>query len=101
MGWADRYIERLKNGETVQFRPKGNSMSGKIESGQLVTVAPVESILDYKKGDIVLCTLSGNNLVHLIDSIKLHGPIIRNNRGKINGFVNWSAVHGKVIKVEP
>ena len=38
MGWATKYIEQLSRGEAVQFRPRGNSMSGKIESGQLVTV---------------------------------------------------------------
>ena len=41
MSWANHYIEKLKNRETVQFRPRGNSMKGKIEPGQLVTVAPV------------------------------------------------------------
>jgi len=40
MGWATPYIEKLRRGETVQFRPRGNSMAGKIESGQLCTVVP-------------------------------------------------------------
>ena len=29
MGWASEYIARLQNGETVQFRPRGNSMKAK------------------------------------------------------------------------
>ena len=33
MGWATAYIDGLQKGETVQFRPRGNSMKGKIESG--------------------------------------------------------------------
>lgn len=41
MSWATLYIEKLKNGETVEFRPRGNSMKGKVESGQLVTVEPL------------------------------------------------------------
>ena len=41
MGWATAYIAKLKAGETVSFRPRGHSMSGKIESGQLCTVEPV------------------------------------------------------------
>jgi hypothetical protein len=41
MGWASEYIARLQNGETIQFRPRGNSMKGKVESGQLCTVEPV------------------------------------------------------------
>ena len=39
MGWANQYITELQAGETVQFRPRGASMSGKIESGQLSTVS--------------------------------------------------------------
>jgi len=38
MGWATGHIEKLRAGETVSFRPRGNSMTGKIESGQLCTV---------------------------------------------------------------
>jgi hypothetical protein len=38
MSWATHHIEQLKNGETVQFRPRRNSMKGKINSGQLVTI---------------------------------------------------------------
>ena len=30
MSWADAYIQKLKNGETVKFRPRGGSMVGKI-----------------------------------------------------------------------
>jgi hypothetical protein len=42
MGWASGHIARLQKGETVSFRPRGNSMKGKIDSGQLCTVAPVD-----------------------------------------------------------
>jgi hypothetical protein len=38
MGWASQYIDQLNSGNTVSFRPRGSSMSGKIESGQLCTV---------------------------------------------------------------
>ncbi len=37
MGWAIAHIAKLKASETVQVRPRGNSMQGKIESGQLCT----------------------------------------------------------------
>lgn len=39
--WATYHIAALKEGKTIQFRPHGNSMTPKIESGQLVTVEPV------------------------------------------------------------
>jgi hypothetical protein len=42
MSWASRYIEKLRAGETVSFRPHGHSMTGRIESGQLCTVVPID-----------------------------------------------------------
>jgi len=65
MGWATPYIEKLKHGETVQFRPRGNSMVGKIESGQLCTVVPVRAG-NLNVGDIVLCKVNGFQYLHLI-----------------------------------
>ena len=56
MGWATPYIAKLKNGETVFFRPRGHSMKGKIESGQLCTVEPIKEFESLQKGDIVLCS---------------------------------------------
>ena len=49
MGWASQYIEKLKNNETVSFRPRGHSMKGKIDSGQLCTVAPIQDEAELKK----------------------------------------------------
>ena len=60
MGWASHYIEKLQAGETVQFRPRGDSMSGRIESGQLCTVVPVAPA-DLAVGDIVLCKVRGRS----------------------------------------
>ena len=41
MKWANRAVEQLKQGKRVQVRPRGDSMSGRIEDGQLVTLQPV------------------------------------------------------------
>lgn len=61
MGWADRYIEELKAGRAVKFRPRGKSMSGLIEDGQLVTVAPlVYPVVE----SIVLCKVNGKQYLH-------------------------------------
>ena len=84
MGWATHYIEKLKNGETVSFRPRGNSMSGKIDSGQLCTVEPVDSS-KLKVGDIVLCKVNGYEYLHLVKAIQGERFQIGNNRGRING----------------
>lgn len=84
--WASYHIERLKNGETVSFRPKGNSMSPKIESGELVTCVPVsEFSISPKEGDIVLCSVKGRHYLHLVTAIKGDQFQISNNKGFVNG----------------
>lgn len=100
MGWASSYIEWLKAGETVSFRPRGNSMSGKIESGQLCTVTPVEAS-DVRVGDIVLCKVNGREYLHLVKAIQGPRFQIGNNRGRINGWVTAGAIYGKCIAVVP
>lgn len=100
MGWAISYIAKLKSGETVQFRPRGHSMRGKIESGQLCTVEPIEDFKCLQKGDIVLCKVNGNEYLHLIKAIQGARFQIGNNRGRINGWVGTNSIFGKCVKVE-
>src|SRR5262249_15930013 len=85
MGWATPYIDKLRKGETVQFRPRGDSMSGEIESGQLCTVVPVNSN-DLEVGDIVLCKVNGYQYIHLIKARQGDRFQIGNNRGRINAL---------------
>ena len=82
MGWATQLIAKLKEGETVQFRPRGNSMVGKIDSGQLCTVEPVENFDCLAVGDIVLCKVNGSQFLHLIKAIQGKRFQIGNNRGR-------------------
>lgn len=98
MGWADHYIAKLRTGETVKFRPRGNSMQGKVESGQLCTVEPAEA---FAVGDIVLCKVNGRQYLHLIKAIRGSQYQIGNNRGKINGWVSLSSIFGRCVKIEP
>lgn len=104
MGWADRYISDLSSGLTVSFRPRGNSMHGKITSGQLVTVEPLGlHMLDI--GDIVLCTVKGAQYLHLVHGLRTAGGCILevqigNNKGRINGWTGITKVYGKLTKVE-
>jgi Peptidase S24-like. len=98
MGWATPYIDRLKKGETVQFRPRGNSMVGKIESGQLCTVAPVNAD-ELEVGDIVLCKVNGCQYIHLIKAKQGDRFQIGNNRGRINGWIGPNSIYGKCIRV--
>ena len=101
MGWATKYIEALQQGKTISFRPKGSSMSPKIESGQLVTVAPL--VTDPWVGDIVLCRVRGNEYLHLVKAIDGSGGRfqIANNRGHVNGWVSRAAIFGRCVLIEP
>jgi hypothetical protein len=98
MGWASGHIERLRNGETVSFRPRGNSMKGKIESGQLCTVEPAAPG-SLTVGDIVLCKVRGREYLHLIKAVQGQRFQIGNNRGRINGWVSGEAIFGLCVKV--
>lgn len=100
MGWAAHYIEKLKQGETVSFRPRGNSMTGKIESGQLCTVVPADPA-SLEIGDIVLCKVNGAEYLHLIKAIQGPRFQIGNNRGRINGWITARSIYGRCIRVEP
>jgi hypothetical protein len=98
MGWATGYIAKLAAGETVQFRPRGQSMRGRIESGQLCTVAPAPEELEV--GDIVLCKVRGREYLHLVKARQGERYLIGNNRGKINGWVTRGAIYGRCVRVE-
>lgn len=94
MGWATQYIEKLKNGESVSFRPRGNSMRGKVENGQLVTVTPADS---YRSGDVVLCKVNGREYLHLITAARGSQFQIGNNVGGINGWITANSIYGKMV----
>ena len=98
MGWATGYIDGLRRGESVQFRSRGNSMTGKINSGQLCTVVPVK-VEDLQVGDIVLCKVNGFQYLHL-KAIQGKRLQIGNNRGRINGWIGENGIYGKCVRVE-
>ena len=99
MGWAAQYLVSLKAGQTVQFRPRGNSMRGKIEPGQLCTVEPVDPAT-LAVGDIVLCKVHGQEYLHLVKAIQGNRFQIGNNRGGINGWITANAIFGKCVRIE-
>jgi hypothetical protein len=101
MGWATHYIEKLKAGETVSFRPRGNSMVGKVESGQLCTVEPISDHSALRPGAIVLCKVGGAEYLHLVKAIQGERFQIGNNRGRINGWVTAGLIFGECVKIEP
>jgi hypothetical protein len=98
MGWATAYIEKLKAGERVSFRPRGNSMSGKIENGQLVILEPTGG-RGIHIGDVVLCKVNGVQYLHLVKAISGERYQIGNNRGRVNGWTSRRNIFGIVIQV--
>ena len=99
MGWASQYIPKLQAGETVQFRPRGSSMAGRIESGQLCTVEPVDPTT-LEVGDIVLCKVNGAEYLHFVKAIQGARFQIGNNRGGINGWIGGGSIYGRCVRVE-
>jgi len=101
VSWADNAIKELLAGNTVQIRPKGNSMRGRIESGQLVTIVPC-ALGDIEIGDVVLAKVKGRIYLHLVAGTALAKKrrmfLIKNNHGRTNGWTG--IVYGKVVKVE-
>jgi hypothetical protein len=98
MGWVNDAVKELTAGRQVQVRPIGGSMRGRIESGQLVTIAPVDPA-SVRVGDVVFVQWKGNYLLHLVKDINGDQLLIGNNLGKTNGWVSAQAVRGIVTAV--
>jgi hypothetical protein len=101
MTWADRTIAELKEGRRASCRPHGNSMKGRISSGQLVTLDPI--VEEPHLGEAVMCKVKGNQYIHLVKAIKGHGDkrqyLIGNNKGGTNGWIGLQAIFGRVVDV--
>ena len=73
-------------------------MSGRIENGQLVTIAPIGNHM-LKTGDIVLCKVNGIQYLHLVKAISGDRIQIGNNKGRINGWTSRRNIFGIVTEV--
>lgn len=95
MGWAINHIKKLQARQIVQFKPRGNSMSGVIESGDTVMIEPIsKETLPLLCGDIVLCKVKGKEYLHRIKAIKGKQFQIGNTHGKINGWITINSIYG-------
>ena len=74
-------------------------MSGKIESGNLCTVAPAKKE-ELQVGDIVLCKVGGAQYLHLIKAKQGERYQIGNNRGGINGWIGLNGIYGRCMRIE-
>ena len=96
MNWAAHAIGALAKGDGCQIRPHGNSMRPRVESGALVTLAPLTDD-DPKIDDIVLVKVAGRVYLHLVKAIQGSRYQIGNNRGGINGWVGRDCIYGKAV----
>ncbi len=98
MGWASHAIAQLQAGEAVVIRPRGHSMSGKVEDGDTVRVEPLgERVL--QPDDIVLCKVRGRQYLHLIKAVRRTQYLIGNNRGGTNGWILRAAIYGVATQI--
>jgi hypothetical protein len=98
MGWATQAVSAIREGQTVQVRPRGGSMRGRIEDGQLVTLTPVEAA-EVREGDAVLVRWRGGYLLHLVKRVQGGRFLIGNNVGRINGWVKGDAILARVTRI--
>jgi hypothetical protein len=64
MGWASAAIEQLTRGETVHVRPRGHSITGRVNDGDKVTVMPLGT-RDPDVGDVILVRCRGHEYLPL------------------------------------
>jgi hypothetical protein len=99
-------LETLLDKGEVVWKPKGNSMTPKIHSGDQVKIK-VFCTYAYQVDDIVYAKVSGNHYLHLltaIDTSRGEGDLARfqisNNHGRINGWTDAKNMFGICIQVK-
>jgi len=94
-------LETLLDKGEVTWKPHGNSMTPKINSGDQVRVKKVD-VKALRVGDAVYAKVKGNYYLHLLSAIdESKGRYqISNNHGHVNGWVAEDAVFGVCVQVE-
>jgi hypothetical protein len=90
----------LEKGE-VTWKPHGNSMTPKIDSGDQVRVKKVDPKA-LRVGDAVYTKVKGSYYLHLLSAIdESKGRYqISNNHGHVNGWVTEENVFGVCVQVK-
>ena len=91
----------LEKGE-ITWKPHGNSMAPKIESGDQVVFKKIIDIRVVRVGDAVYAKVKGSYYLHLLSAIdETKGRYqISNNHGHVNGWVSADNVFGLCVKVK-
>ena len=97
--WVTVAVEALARGESVQVRPRGHSMRGRIDDGSLVTLAPCRAD-ELAVGDIVLARVRGWLLVlHQVVGVEPGRFQIGTAAGRSDGWVSAADIFGRVVGV--
>jgi hypothetical protein len=72
-------------------------MTGKVNDGDLVTVAPCEPA-KLSVGAIVLVRVKSHDYFHLVKAVNGEHFLIGNNRGGINGWVEHNCIYGSPVR---
>ena len=104
MGWVADALNALEAGRNAEVRPIGGSMKGRIESGDLVTIAPVGD-REVQPGDVVFVRWKASYLLHFAKEISRPASgvalvLIANNLGRENGWTELRDVVGIVVSVK-
>jgi protein involved in polysaccharide export with SLBB domain len=91
---------RALAGQTVTFRPRGSSMTGLVDDGAEVVVAPCHPAR-LEPGDVVLVKVAGTVYLHKVSAVDPGRSRVQiaNNRGRVNGWAGWAKVAGICVAV--
>ena len=92
-------LKTLLEKGVVTFKPHGNSMTPKIDSGDQVVVKKV-SAKALRVGDAVYAKVKGAYYLHLLTAIGQDGYQISNNHGHVNGWAKAESVFGVCVQVK-
>jgi hypothetical protein len=76
-------------------------MKGRVADRALVTVEPIADGSAIEVGDVVLCSVHGNQYLHLVKARNGERLLIGNNVGGTNGWIGPNQLFGKLVRVEP
>lgn len=90
----------LEKGE-VTWKPHGNSMTPKMNSGDQVVVKQVAAST-CRVGDAVYAKVKGNYYLHLLSAIDEthHRYQISNNHGHVNGWITADNIFGVCVQIK-
>lgn len=103
MDWRTEAVAALQAGQTVQVRPRGHSMTGRISDGELITLTPCQAA-DLSVSDIVLVRIQGKRFSHIVlhSILAIEGSqfLIGSHQGRVDGWVEQGSIYGIVTRIE-